>query len=427
MRCCGNSLTQNMRTLLVLAILYLVLPISNSHAQGNSGWQQFNIGASGTLWDIDFINQDTGWIAGIDGLFRTSDRGASWLAWGLVDHYQRVQFVDSRNGWAMLLDGVRHTSDGGQSWWDEKFGSYNLSDYVFLNADTGIAIGQGFIYRTTDGGNNAQLVHSEGGANLRKVCVIDSINMIAVGDPLIWENRYPALTVFLYSSDNGITWVRKAFDTIQQTVLTINSLKNHILIGGEGMLATSSDYGASWNYKSMGSLILDGSYLSAAGNWYMVGEDNLDKSSVILVSIDSGRTWTRQQCPNVGVLYGIWFPTPVVGYSVGVNGAFLQTTTGGFASVGATQPPEQNLPIQVFPNPSQGQVQFRYDLPKAESVTLRIYNTTGQLISTPLSEARQTPGAQQVRLATGALAAGDYVFLLQSEDYIQSGRFVVVK
>jgi hypothetical protein len=265
---------------------------------------------------------------------------------------------------------------------------------------------------------------------LHKILAFDQTHLLIVGGPAVWENQWqqPLETSFYYSSDAGWTWKREKFN-LTNTLLTGTVVNPEVaFVAGDTNrnIGITVDGGQSWNFIREPYGWFWGSCFASNNVWYVSGA-RTSGASAILVSTDAGNSWMAQKCPDIGTLVDIKFSTPLNGWAGCDAGGFLRTTNGGFASVAATQPAKQNLPIQIFPNPSQGQVQFQYDLPKAESVTLRIYNTTGQLISTPLSEARQTPGAQIVRLTTGALAAGDYVFLLQSEDYIQSGRFAVVK
>jgi photosystem II stability/assembly factor-like uncharacterized protein len=404
---------------------------SRNQPQSNSGWQQVNIGATQDLHSICFINPDTGWIAGADGLFRTTDSGNTWLPWGPAGSYQKVQFLNSKIGWVMPQIGsgqIIHTIDGGMNWINESTG-YSPQEFIFLNRDTGIACRGGDESRTVDGGGHWVDSANNAYSGLYKILAFDQSHLLMVGGATVWQNQppYTPYSDFLYSSNAGLTWNRMKFDSAHSQLITgsvVNSTQ--AFVAGDTLIGYTSNGGQSWTFSNQPYTVLFGSCAAPNDVWYLSG-GKTSGASVILESTDEGKNWVSQNCPDIGGLTAIVFPTPLSGWAVSGSAGVLHTTTGGFASVGQFPQPRQNLPIEIFPNPSQKQVQLQYVLPKAESVTLQVYNTTGQLFTTPLNNALQNPGIQQIRLPTGTLTAGDYVFLLSSQDYLQSGRFAVIK
>jgi photosystem II stability/assembly factor-like uncharacterized protein len=104
---------------------------------GGRSWSvQANLGNSGSVRDLLFINQTRGWSVGKNGLImRTSDGGKSWTRQqsGTLMHLNSVSFIDENTGWAV----------GG---WDE--------DDLYKD-ETGKpreGWNQGIILRTTNGG-----------------------------------------------------------------------------------------------------------------------------------------------------------------------------------------------------------------------------------------------------------------------------------
>lgn len=81
--------------------------------------------------------------------------------------------------------------------------------------------------------------------------------------------------------------------------------------------------------------------------------------------------------------------------------------------------------VQVFPNPSSDQAQISYTLKKPSHVTLTIYDVRGQVVATPLHAVYQG-GPETVPLNTASLAAGSYLYRLQSETYNTQGTFDVI-
>ncbi len=70
---------------------------------------------------VDFINADVGWVVGGPNLiFHTTDGGSNWVqqpsGMGSQAVFYDLQFVDENHGWIVGERGVLHTSDGGENW-----------------------------------------------------------------------------------------------------------------------------------------------------------------------------------------------------------------------------------------------------------------------------------------------------------------------
>jgi len=77
--------------------------------------------------------------------------------------------------------------------------------------------------------------------------------------------------------------------------------------------------------------------------------------------------------------------------------------------------------LKLFPNPTNGAVVISYSLPKSSDVTIRLYNSFGQLVN-EVSNGLQTVGKQETVFDTQKLAAGIY-FIKVSMD----GNVTVLK
>jgi photosystem II stability/assembly factor-like uncharacterized protein len=427
---------------ILLSLSSLRAQQSNQHAtsslqqQQSSGWQQVNIGATNNLYSVDFINPDTGWIAGDEGIFHTTDHGVTWLLWGPSGSYRNVQFLNQQIGWIKERNTttILKTTNAGQTWNTELAGN---GEMLFVNADTGFVCGARDVARTTDGGMHwtSGIVDSSNG--LYTIFAFDKAHLNILGNFLEFVNSppNPPLNVVanFFTSDAGSVWKRRVFpsmqpqsavgygfDSLHGVISGINTSKDTCFIG------VTSDGGASWKFIKQFAFGAGGAFMTSLSTLYLAGI-TVNLSSSILCSIDGGTQWTMQSCPNVGILNGIEFSTSLDGWVVGDGGAVLHTTNGGFTSGVVQAPTLLNLPVEVYPNPATNEVSFHYTLPKAESITLKAYSITGKLVFTLLNNALQNPGLQNISLPTGSLISGDYVFQLKSRDYIRSGRFSIVK
>jgi hypothetical protein len=96
----------------------------------------------------------------------------------------------------------------------------------------------------------------------------------------------------------------------------------------------------------------------------------------------------------------------------------------------ASAPKEFSL-YQNYPNPFNPDTRISYDLPKAASVSLKIYNLMGQEVVTLVDE-QQPAGSYTVRWdATNnfgiRVASGVYLYLLKAGDFVQSKRMTLLK
>ncbi len=79
--------------------------------------------------------------------------------------------------------------------------------------------------------------------------------------------------------------------------------------------------------------------------------------------------------------------------------------------------------LSAAPNPSHGRVSFRFRLPQAAHVSLTIYDVLGRRVATALN-ARRPAGEHATDYDTSALPSGLYIYRLQADGEIVSGRFV---
>jgi hypothetical protein len=78
-----------------------------------------------------------------------------------------------------------------------------------------------------------------------------------------------------------------------------------------------------------------------------------------------------------------------------------------------------------YPNPFNPTTTIRYGLPKATNVSLKIYNTLGQMVST-LVEERKEAGYHQVQWNAN-VPSGVYFYRLQAGEYVEIKRMILLK
>ncbi len=82
---------------------------------------------------------------------------------------------------------------------------------------------------------------------------------------------------------------------------------------------------------------------------------------------------------------------------------------------------------QNFPNPFNPRTTISYSLPKASTVTLRVYDVMGRKIATLVDKERQKAGTYDVPFEGTSLSSGVYFFNLQTEGYRGTKMMVLIK
>jgi hypothetical protein len=85
-----------------------------------------DIGSTDNLYDIHFINKDSGWVAGDNKVYKTEDAGINWIPYNSAvtdTRYYGVSFKNELDGWAVgkkktssTAGRIHYTKDGGLTW-----------------------------------------------------------------------------------------------------------------------------------------------------------------------------------------------------------------------------------------------------------------------------------------------------------------------
>lgn len=194
------------------------------------------------LYGVDFVDNDTGWIAGYAGtVLKTTNRGQSWdlIYIGRDELIRNLSFVDTQNGWAVGHRGsIFHTADGGASWEVQHSvpGIY-LRDVHFIDGQNGWVVGhEATILHTRDGGQswqNQKLVGYKGRdlPRLHGIEATDDKTAVLVGE----------FGVVALTTDAGQTWPLIK-NRSKKTLLSVTAVENgYIAPGLDGVIAYLSE------------------------------------------------------------------------------------------------------------------------------------------------------------------------------------------
>lgn len=228
--------------------------------------------SSGSINSIHFINPDTGMLVQYGEVFRTTDKGRTWLTKGHMRLWD-ITCYGKKDCWGVGYGGtIVYSSDAGSSWVNQVSGvSAWLKDVKFVTSRIGWAVGDGDILKTTDGGANWLWQDANQGGTLLAIIAQDaqrawvysaqSNNVKTTNGGLTWDAQGPYWGIYFINPDTG--WVKKD-DTLYRT---FDGGKNLQKIGPGGLAYsktqfTDINHGWTFGFENINSTS-DGGY-----NWY---------------------------------------------------------------------------------------------------------------------------------------------------------------
>jgi hypothetical protein len=82
---------------------------------------------------------------------------------------------------------------------------------------------------------------------------------------------------------------------------------------------------------------------------------------------------------------------------------------------------------QNYPNPFNPSTKIRFALPGAENVTIKVFNTLGQVVSTLVNNERLEAGIKEVTFDASNLSSGIYFYKITAGKFNQTKKMILVK
>jgi photosystem II stability/assembly factor-like uncharacterized protein len=413
-------------------ILIFVIVIMGLITAGrlNSQWiEQYPYNPGIGLRDIEFINENTGWICGDGIILKTTNKGINWLVQDNPapgKYLYSIHPVDSNIVYCVgYFETILKTTNGGENWIALQNGiqgqgkSYRAT--FFHNSLTGWVAGFGDrIYKTTNGGISFDSILIPYNT-LNDIHFKNNLTGIVVGG---------GATV-LKTTDGGFTWYQSyivpgAYGDFRK-VSVINNQYCFTVEDGKRVFK-STNYGDSFDIIG---------YVTGADQPYSCRFSSLQTGWVcgtfgqIFKSIDGGATWNYQyvNTTNIGWLRSFWFHDDYTGWAVGGNTKLLFTSTGGatFAGVTGTEFPDKYILHQNYPNPFNSSTVIEFDIPEKAAIRLSVYDILGREVYV-LFRGTKSAGHHKIILKNENLKSGIYfVKLIAGSNIEKTIRIVLIK
>jgi hypothetical protein len=283
-----------------------------------------------------FINPDTGFIWQLQTtnyFYKTTDGGAKWSQlFSLPQVINQLYFSSETRGYAACMDGLYRTTNEGATW-TKIYGSIVPVDFVSVyavdSAIFGLSVNSYLIYSLNDGKN------------------WDTISTVRFGSSVTGNKEDFVYTKsngqLLYSSDRGKTWNTESIagpgGRVSWMPLFSFPFCDEVI---DSYDAGSDQYGfdgSSRPFRTWTNFFVYETGAWIAGNMCVAYLSEADSASGLFRSTDLGRTWQMLKGPDFTEIDDFdWRNLSVVGhgavvYACDITGKLYKTTNGGDGTI----------------------------------------------------------------------------------------------
>lgn len=388
--------------------------------------------------NVNFIFALIGQGNGNNTIYRSSDNGLLWQQadFGLPTK-GILKIVIKKNFLfvGVYKEGVFRSNDNGDTWIAVNNGISDLwiSD-ISIQDDTLYAVSRSDLMRSTDNGDNWEKICANPFVGIvRQFIVNESAVILCTGGSGIW-----------ISADNYNSWRKYGFGWASPSVSRILSFDQNIFVGASSATFPSGPFyygsfvstnnGQSWAQitDDAGEAFLKiGDYVYVAR--YHKGIYRTRDFGKLLDPFNEGIQINSSNESVIGTFSVNDSSFFAGGSIISTNGVALPAiwyiSLSKVTDVNSLHdiPPVFSL-YQNFPNPFNPETTIKYSLPKATNVTMKVFDFLGRDVVTLVDEYKQ-PGNYSVKLSTNyiQLSSGVYFYRLQTEDFVETKKFILLK
>ena len=315
----------------VLTVFCMFALVLNSELTAQ--WDTLSTGVNTTLHAVQFINSNTGWIAGSNGKIKKSTNGGtSWFNQSInsSETLRRIFMIDASTGFICGDSGkILKTTNGGNDWDNTNTSGITENIYAmdFINASTGICANESRTqFKTTNGGVNWISSNMNGISPLLSIYGIDMADSNTIyagtGSGFLTSAK-------VYKSVNfGTSYTASLNEGSNFSSATIKDVKfintsTGFAGASNNNLARTTNGGTTWTVKSFPRGNNQISFPDSETG-YICGEDFFKAKTD-----DIGDNWAIDYNYNNGEgLFGISFINSSTGWMCGSGGLLIKTTNG---------------------------------------------------------------------------------------------------
>jgi hypothetical protein len=307
------------------------------------------------------------------GVYVSTNEGLTWTQTSLTATEVRSMAVDGPNVYAGVhYSGVYHSTNYGLTWTQTSLNNLTVNSLAAngSNVFAGTYSNAGIwgIYVSTNYGQTWLLTYD----------ALDVFSF-AISGSNIFAGTY-GFGVYL-STNNGQTWTQTSLNNQVVYSLAISGIS--LFAGTTNGTYISTNFGQSWSLRNEGMGALTVNSIAITGDYIYAGTTGAS-------------VWKRPLAELVGI-----------------------------NNIGNTIPKSFYL-YQNYPNPFNPTTKIKFNIPKSSFTSIKIYNILGAQIAILLNKQLQ-PGSYEVEWNASNYPSGVYYYKLNSGDYIETKKMILIK
>lgn len=393
-------------TILLLSAILLLLNGGNTFGQ----WENVSAGI-GNRPVYSLYDNSTYIYAGSSnhGIYLSSNNGTSWSSAGI--NYFNITYAMTEFGgylYAATELGVWRTSNNGAYWIVTSLN--NTTMYSLASNSSRVFVGS----------HNSGLFYSSGGQGwFISSLSATSVKSLVINGDFIAAGCGNSAGVYI-STNNGANWSQTALNNKSVYSMAMNG--NNIFAGTGSGVYRSTDLGTTWVQTSLNNELVYS--LAVSGSSVFAGTE----LHGVFVSENNGTTWVQK---NEGLLDLTIHSLRIVNnflFAGASANAVYRRTLGTLVNIlpGSGQIPLKTTLSQNYPNPFNPATNISFSLKDRESVRLKIYNSTGQMVADLVNDSFG-PGRYEVRWDASGYSSGVYFYTIVTSSFSETKRMLLVK
>lgn len=399
----------------LVLVLFAVYLLSSSTIL--SQWKYISNPINGRI--IALISRNANLIAGYSGNFLAGGLLVSTnngVNWNQIQNMNTFFSFISYNSYLFGSSnyGVYYSLDDGVTW-----GQTSLRTYIYSlsqNSDKLFAGTDGAVYISSDYGMNWSKSSSISG---NVFSLLTSGNIVYAGA----SSNIDTQGGVICSSDNGNSWSLSGLQG--KTIMCLATVDGYIFAGTDGSgTYRSSDYGKTWIEMNNGiPKIRSWEFTSIGVNLFVCSEEG------VFLTKDFGETWSNVSLGlNGAVVLSFGISDSYLYAGTRENGIWRRALSEMTTSVrdDKSQMPNEFKLAQNYPNPFNPTTTINYSLPQSSFVAIIVYDLLGKHVATLVNE-NKAVGNYSFEFDASDLVSGIYFYQLQSGNFIETKKFVLLK